>query len=582
MSIDVYFKDPSQATTKGHMETIDLTVSSGNKSYKVKSQNDWVSSTFEDTFKVSAIPIIKKRSSKCKTLVSSSQNSERSICANQMWVDRYKPQSIDELAVHRNKIAEVDSWLRDIQHVGSKVLVITGPVGCGKTATIKVVANTLDLTCKEWTNPVITPFETLRDSGVRYKSQLDTFHDFLFRCGRYSSVVDIYDDADENEASDIIVLEELPYVFQQNPTQLKDVLVKYQSTNNLYPLVLIVSDGNMDAVVRQLPPSIKHISFNSVATTLMVKTLKRIANSEGYNLSNEQAKLAASDGNGDIRASIFSLQFSLQEVTNITKSKISKRSQSTTLLQKDANVSIFRSVGKILYCKRQESSVIPASCVTTDRLVTEPEDVLEQCCLTGSTFASYLHHNYLPLFTKNDVCDVANASEYFSVSDLMGSSLVAVDPSHGASRMLDFYQGVICSRGLIDSNSLRKTHAGCTKASGSFNPLRKPAWTGVHKERADNYIVAQSLFWKFRQSSSELISSTLPYLLRLKSFHNSAPERMFLQKVITLSSNQYSSYNQGCHDDGNTDSLPAKPILPSTSNGSPTIDDEVDIQDFSD
>lgn len=570
------------------METIDLTLcSSGNKKYKAKSRNDWVSSTFDDTdiTMVSKISHKKKPCNKSKALLSSSQNSEKAIHQNQMWIDRYKPVVIEELAVHRNKIAEVDSWLRALHHDGSKVLVVSGPVGCGKTATINVVANELDLTCKEWSNPVVTPFETLRDSGVRYKSQLDTFHDFLFRCGRYSSVIDVYEEADENESSDIIILEELPFIFQQNPSQLKDILVKYQSSNNLHPLVLIVSDGNMDAVVRQLPPGIKHISFNSVATTLMVKTLKRIANSEGYNLTSEQAKQIASDGNGDIRASIFSLQFSLQKDTRFSKMKSTKKSKSTAVLQKDANISIFRAVGKILYCKRQEPTVVPSSPETTDRLVNEPEDVIEHCCLTGSTFSSYLHHNYLPLFTKNDVCDVANAAEHFSVSDLMASSLVTVDPSHGASRMLDFYQGVICSRGLIDSNSLRKTHAACSKASGSFNPLHKPAWTGVSKERADNYIVAQSLFWKFRQSSSELISSTLPYLLRLKTFQNCAAERMFLQKVIAMSSGHYSTCHQGCDDDLNTDVLPDKPVLPSSSNEDstpPPLDEEIDIQDFSD
>ena len=46
----------------------------------------------------------------------------------------------------------------------------------------------------------------------------------------------------------------------------------------------------------------------------MVKVLKKIAKSEGYNLSSEQAKLIASEGNGDIRASIFSLQFFLESM----------------------------------------------------------------------------------------------------------------------------------------------------------------------------------------------------------------------------------------------------------------------------
>jgi len=566
------------------METIDLTHSfSEKKINKTSSQDDWVSSTFDDFTKVSA-PSHRKRPV-AKLAKCSSQASQRSsIHQNQMWIERYKPLQTDDLAVHRNKITEVDSWLKTFQSDGSKVLVISGPVGVGKTATVKTLASENGLNCKEWSNPVVTPFETLKDSGVRYRSQTDTFHDFLFRSGRYSSVIDASEEDDENNTSDLIILEEFPFIFQQNPSQLKDILLKYQTTSNLHPLVVIISDGNMDPVIRQLPPSINHISFNSVATTLMVKVLKKIAKSEGYNLSSEQAKQIASEGNGDIRASIFSLQFFLEKVPCLSKSSSSKKSKSSAaLLQKDSSISIFRSVGKILYCKRQESPGIPGSPSSSDPLVMEPEGVLEQCCLTGSTFSSYLHHNYLPLFAKNDICDATNAADCFSTADLMASSSVTVDPSHGASRMLDFYQGVICSRGLIDSNSLRKTHAACKKAGGSFNPLHKPAWTAVSKERADNYIVAQSLFWRFRQAPSELISSTLPYLLRLNTFHNCAAERMFLQKVIAMSSNYYSSYNRVCNDDVDTNVLPNdKPVLPSSTKESPTIDEEIDIQDFSD
>jgi len=573
------------------METIDLTLpySPRKKKCKVRRKDVWVHSTFHDTDDMQS-ENLSNRHEKVSGFITNEDNqmkpsiddNDSTSLGNKMWIDLHTPQHTDDLAVHRNKITEVDSWIQSQTTNGSKVLVLTGPVGCGKTATVQVLASKYGLTCKEWTNPVITPYEMLRTSGLVYQSQLSVFHDFLFRSGRYASVLDDDEYCSESPPVDMIVLEELPFIFQQDPSQFKDILLKYQKTNNLNPLIVIASEGNMDATFRQLPPTIKRISFNSVASTLMVKALKKIASSEGYSLSNDQAKQLAANGNGDIRASIFSLQFLLQKSSSSYESKRPKKINSSALLQKDPSISIFRAIGKILYCKRQETKLVNTPPATTDPLSMEPEDVLDQCVLTGSTFASYLHHNYLSIFTKNDVCDLCNAAQCFSDSDLMSSPLVTVDPSHGASRMLDFYQGAICARGLITSNSLRKTHAACSKASGSFKPLHKPAWTAVSKERADNYIVAQSLFWKFRQSSSELIAHTLPYLTRLKTFESSPPERLFLQKVIAMSSHVSSSYSSSDQVEDEHYDATGKPVLPDPSLKNEFVDEDVEIEDFSD
>ena len=43
---------------------------------------------------------------------------------------------------------------------------ISGPVGAGKTAAVKTLASENGFNCKEWSNPIITSFETLKDSGL--------------------------------------------------------------------------------------------------------------------------------------------------------------------------------------------------------------------------------------------------------------------------------------------------------------------------------------------------------------------------------------------------------------------------------
>ena len=67
--------------------------------------------------------------------------------------------------------------------------------------------------------------------------------------------------------------------------------------------------------------------------------------------------------------------------------------------------------------------------------------MLDQCCLSGNAFSLFLHQNYLLFFDGNPVTDIATASDYLSLSDLMNSPGISCDPSSGAATSLDFYEG---------------------------------------------------------------------------------------------------------------------------------------------
>lgn len=41
---------------------------------------------------------------------------------------------------------------------GRKLLLLTGPAGCGKSATVRVLAREAKLNLVEWTNPTTTPY----------------------------------------------------------------------------------------------------------------------------------------------------------------------------------------------------------------------------------------------------------------------------------------------------------------------------------------------------------------------------------------------------------------------------------------
>ena len=64
-----------------------------------------------------------------------------------MWVDKHAPHCISDLAVHKKKIEEVQQWLQQANvslELGlppaSRLLVLSGPPGAGKSATLRVLA----------------------------------------------------------------------------------------------------------------------------------------------------------------------------------------------------------------------------------------------------------------------------------------------------------------------------------------------------------------------------------------------------------------------------------------------------------
>ncbi|XP_010074590.1 PREDICTED: cell cycle checkpoint protein RAD17-like, partial [Pterocles gutturalis] len=261
----------------------------------------------------------------------------RSQSRDESWVDRYKPETQNDLAVQKKKIEEVETWLK--VHVfqrqpkqGGSVLLLTGPAGCGKTATIEIVAKDLGIQVQEWTNPISLGFtkEDLRDI-FDHDSNLHTFpsqaqavlfQDFLLRANKYNKL-QMFGETSENDKK-LILIEDIPNQFYRDPSSLHEILRRFVRTSRC-PLIFIISDNfSGDSNQRLLFPTeileelcISSISFKPVAPTNMMKVLNRIAATEASTsgekncaLDRTSLELLCRGCSGDIRSAINSLQFS--------------------------------------------------------------------------------------------------------------------------------------------------------------------------------------------------------------------------------------------------------------------------------
>lgn len=80
--------------------------------------------------------------------------------ADRLWVDKYEPTIEADLAVHKRKVEDVRRWLLEAFDGGPtgklrkyrRILVLTGPAGTAKTATIRVLAREMGFEIVEWRN----------------------------------------------------------------------------------------------------------------------------------------------------------------------------------------------------------------------------------------------------------------------------------------------------------------------------------------------------------------------------------------------------------------------------------------------
>ncbi|CAM4556358.1 unnamed protein product [Lepidochelys olivacea] len=511
----------------------------------------------------------------------SKQNQSQS--QNEPWVDKYKPGTQNELAVHKKKIEEVESWLkaqifqREPKQGGS-VLVLTGPPGCGKSVTIQILAKELHVQVQEWTNPISLDFrkEDFKDA-FNYESsfqmlpsqaQTTLFQDFLLRANKYNKLQML---GESTEAADkLILIEDMPNQFYRDPDSLHEILRRFVRTSRC-PLVFIISDSlSGDSNQKLLFPKeiqeelcISSISFNPVAPTMMMKVLNRIAtaeasmNGEKFAVPDKTSlELICKGCSGDIRSAINSLQFSsLKEYSsennlwsrkkgnstlksNTEASRTKKKKKAKTLENqeiqaiggKDASIFLFHALGKILYCKREplsdsEFPRLPSHLSEYDRdtLLVQPEDIVEKCHMPGDLFNLYLHQNYVDFFT--DIDDLVRASEYLSTADFLCSNW-------NSRPTLREYSASVATRGVIHSNTAR-AFAHCQGGMG-FRPFHKPQWFLINKKYQENCLAAKSLFSSFCLSPLCLQTQLLPFLAMLTNPMRNPAQIAFIQDVGRL------------------------------------------------
>ncbi|KAG5955414.1 hypothetical protein E4U58_007099 [Claviceps cyperi] len=276
------------------------------------------------------------------------------------WSERFGPRNLDELAVHKRKIIDVRRWLDHVMtgRLRQRVLVLKGAAGCGKTTTMRLLANDMGFELLEWKNPT----STTRDlsTGTSFFSWSAQFDEFLGRGGKFGTLdIDGGSPDSSTPASSlgtatgrntkrVMLMEEFPTFFSRSNSVLssfRSAILEYiaghtsssltsfgnsmlPQSDPVRPLVLVITEtllttasASADSLTahRLLGPEIlRHpglgvIEFNAIAPTFLAKALDLVvlkeARQSGRRRTPGPQVLKRLGEIGDIRSAISSLEF---------------------------------------------------------------------------------------------------------------------------------------------------------------------------------------------------------------------------------------------------------------------------------
>ncbi|VDM95958.1 unnamed protein product [Thelazia callipaeda] len=435
-------------------------------------------------------------------------------------IDRFTPSNFWELAVNPRKIDEVRRWIQKklVRTRECKLLLLTGPTGSGKTITVKLLCRELKLELAEWSTANFYDlfYDPNGDEVICEESQTRKFAEFL-KLSDYGSM-------QECNLQKVVVIEQLPNIFYEDPSILHSVL---QNTvrNTVCMYIFIMSDVDSCWYLnpkRILPANIRvqlgfdEISFNASAVTFLSKALQRIALLMKVNISPLQIKKIAGNSNGDIRAAINNMHLCIDDNQKVIE---------TIPLHSSTLVDSYHCLGKLLYAKRCNKA--SENCSKTEKylnverkkthsrnypLKDDINQVLEKCGLNGEKLAMFLHEhepNFVPSLSSyqkilNNISVVDSAFSRWETR--MDSTLMSYvgEVEKGKILLLVLQILQLAARSVVFYNAER-THKQGGKMYRFYKPQCYDTDFKVFSKKID-------ICAAFSSHYGELLSLTVPFI----------------------------------------------------------------------
>ncbi|MFH4979049.1 hypothetical protein AB6A40_005758 [Gnathostoma spinigerum] len=392
-------------------------------------------------------------------------------------IDRCPPTCTSDLAVHKKKIEEVRFWLKShCKRSNAKVLLMTGPCGSGKTVTLKLLCEEMNIGIVEWTAPDKYDISVAENGSeiIAEQPQLNSFTEFLdsAKYGRFHAA----------KERNIILVENLPNILYLQPEQLHLVLRRCMS-RLLSSIVFVISsvESSWYLNIRRILPihvindlGIDVITFNSPSVTLLIKCVQLMLKKLKLKAEKTKIKRIAESADGDIRCAVNNLQLSIDENRSLVND--------VKLCSSSSQTDVFHSLGKLLYAKRLESA--DRSWTETENLLSKNllqyrrdcppksyvDDIISRSGLSSDQMMSFLQEH--EVYFLGVISDCRRVFYNISLMDCTFNSWQLRE-----SPYVDEYEAQVSARSTLFFNSSTRPNFG-----RSLYKFHKPRWSNEWKQ----------------------------------------------------------------------------------------------------
>jgi len=195
---------------------------------------------------------------------------------NDIWVERHRPNKLDDLVLSDSTRAIFDKFLKEksIPH-----LLLSGPVGCGKTTLAKILINSLDCDAKELNAGDERGVETVRNE-IKTFAMMRSF-----------------------KRLKIVFLDEYDSATPENQDALKRTIELYSNQTRF-----ILTCNSINRIIPAIQSRCQIITFGSLDSKQILKLLKKILDIEEIKYNIDDLLLLIEDYSPRIRNMIGYLQ----------------------------------------------------------------------------------------------------------------------------------------------------------------------------------------------------------------------------------------------------------------------------------
>ena len=266
----------------------------------------------------------------------------------ELWTEKYKPQTLDEIIGNSNKLKIVNEWFESFNEVKSKkILLLSGPPGIGKTTVANLALKKYNYNIIEFNASTIRGPKNIRDifeKVLGYKSIVDMFSNGSMPTGIIMDEIDtLCSGGDKGGMAEFLSI------------------IKSRKNKNVYninnPIVCTYNDFS-DKKLTELKNLSVEVRMTKPCDMDMINLIEKIEKGENMNIDIDAKQIIIKNSMGDIRRMINLLYdiYILHNEETITLEIVDKILK--TFVKKDVDVQIFDMTWNVLNTKLSSDAML--------------------------------------------------------------------------------------------------------------------------------------------------------------------------------------------------------------------------------